>query len=145
MKNVFQIIILVLVFLSCGMKKLISQEFSLVGKWKIIEVDSCTKGGYLGAKVEKYKMNHVTGILTFNPNGQGIIESNTQILCKYHKFNWMQKSDTLKISILPNHIEGDSYYKINVVNERTFKIDKIFGCSRYGLGIWYNVTLEKKE
>jgi hypothetical protein len=145
MKKHLRLVFLVLLFLECGTIESMSQEISLAGTWKIKEVDSCTRIIYPGAKVNKYKMNNVAGILTLNSNGRGIIESNTQIFCQYKKFNWLQKTDTLVISILPGHIEGDSYYKIHFQDQRTIKIEKLFGCSRYGLGIWYDVKLEKKE
>ena len=145
MKNYLQFIILVSLFQSVGINVSKCQDISLEGTWKIKEVDSCTRVVYPGAEVKKYKMNNVNGILSFNSNGQGTIESNTQILCKYDKFNWILKSDTLMISILPNKIEGNAYQKIHFLNQRTVKIEKIFGCSRFGLGIWYNVKLEKIE
>ncbi|MCX6304591.1 MAG: hypothetical protein NT040_06465 [Bacteroidetes bacterium] len=145
MKKCLQFIILISLFLSVGVKESECQEFSLVGTWKIVEVDSCARGVYPGAEVKKYKMNNVNGILSFNANGQGSIESNAQILCKYKNFSWVEKTDTLMISVLPGKIEGNSCQKIHFLNHLTVEIEKIRGCSRFGLGIWYDVKLEKKE
>jgi hypothetical protein len=145
MKRCLQFIILISVFLSTAVKESKCQEFSLVGTWKIKEVDSCTREVHPGSKVNKYKMTNVIGMLSFNSNGQGTIESNAQILCKHKKFNWKEKSDTLIISIAPNMIESNSYQKIHFLNHNTVEIEKIFGCSRFGFAIWYDVKLEKKE
>ncbi|MEI6899883.1 MAG: hypothetical protein WCL00_08395 [Bacteroidota bacterium] len=136
-------ILLILFSFSFGAKHSMGQDFSLVGNWKIQQVDKYTKVGYPGAKVEKSTMEKVTGILTFQTNGEGIIESNTEILCKYNKFNWTQKTDTLMISILPGHFEGDSYHKVHFQDQDHVKIEKLFGCPRYGVGTGYDIYLEK--
>jgi|GEM_PF-3668758 len=144
MKSFLKFFILINFFLSIGINESKCQEFSLVGTWKLINVDSCTRGVYPGAEVKKYKMNNVIGVLTLNPNGLGLIESNTKILCTSNKFNWSQKQDTLLISNLPNIPYGMSYLKIHFLNPSSIKIENIPGCGRKGVSIWYNVTLEKK-
>lgn len=138
-------ILFILFAISFGTECSMGQGFSLVGTWKIQQVDKYTKVGYPGAKVEKSTMEKVSGTLTFRANGEANIESNTEILCKYYNFNWKQKPDTLMISILPGHFEGDSYHMIHFRDQDHVKIDRLFGCPRYGIGTGYDIYLERRD
>jgi hypothetical protein len=145
MKKHFPLIILLLLFLSIGINESKCQKLSLLGKWNIIEVDSCFKVVYPGAKIQTSRMKEVTGFFTFRENGQGTIESNTKMLCGNTKFYWLQKSDTLIISAdsITNRIVD--YQKLISLNQNFIKIEYIYGCQRCCVGIWYNVLLRRKE
>ena len=145
MKQHQRFILLIGILIYPGISYTYGQKYSLTGVWKITEVDSCTRVVYPGAKVNKYPMQNVNGTITFNSDGKGMIKSNTQILCKNSDFKWIQSGDSLILKINTHNFESVAYSKFTFQDENKVKLEKIFGCGRIGLAIWYDVDMEKKE
>jgi hypothetical protein len=134
-------IIVLLVF--AGITETNGQNNSLIGVWEIKKTDYCTRVVVPGAKVNKSPMQKVNGTITFNADGKGVIKSNTEILCNYSTFRWNQSGDSLILTISTHNSEFPAYMKFTFQDQNKVKIEKVFGCGRYGLGIWYDLVLER--
>lgn len=145
MKKYQRSVLLIVLFVYPGISDIAGQNYSLAGVWRIQKVDSCTRIVYPGATVYKYPLQNISGTITFTTNGTGIIKSNTQILCKNSDFNWIQRGDSLILSVNSHASEFQAYSKVIFQNENKVELKKVFGCGRFGLAIWYDLVLEKKE
>jgi hypothetical protein len=143
MKHHQKFILLIVVLVFAEIIDTNGQKYSLIGAWKIKEADYCTRVVFPGAKVNKSPMQKVNGTITFNPDGKGVIISDTQILCNYSTFGWNQSGDSLILTISTHNSQYPAYLKFTFQDQNKVKIEKVFGCGRYGLGIWYDLVLER--
>jgi hypothetical protein len=137
----FNLLIVLLVF--TGIIDANGQNYSLTGVWEIKKTDYCTRVVFPGAQVNKSPMKNVNGTITFNADGKGVIKSNIEILCNYSTFRWNQSGDSLILTISTHNSAFPAYMKFTFQDQNKVKIEKVFGCGRYGLGIWYDLVLER--